>query len=311
MEIVCPGGHPVEKTSAAGRVHKYRGLIPVTSFANAIAAADPDLLIPADDLATQHLHKLYGMELRKGKSGGAICGLIERSLGDPESFAVVYGRTAVLTLAREEGVRVPETWVVSDTAELKKCSAQLGFPFVLKADRTSGGIGVKIVNTFEEAVCAFQKLHAAPAFSRAVQQMWKEKDSALLWPSVLRQRRNVNAQFFVAGREATSTVLCWQGTILASLHFEVLHTAYSAGPATVVRLVENAEMLSTAEKIVRRLNLSGFHGFDFVLESSSGNPYLIEMNPRATQAGHLTLGPGRDIRRQYARRSGGRRSSVS
>jgi hypothetical protein len=43
------------------------------------------------------------------------------------------------------------------------------------------------------------------------------------------------------------------------------------------------------------LNLSGLHGFDFMLEEQTGNAYLIEMNPRATQVGHLALGQGRDI----------------
>ena len=32
-----------------------------------------------------------------------------------------------------------------------------------------------------------------------------------------------------------------------------------------------------------------------MLEQNSGDPYLLEMNPRATQAGHLTLGEGRDL----------------
>ena len=47
--------------------------------------------------------------------------------------------------------------------------------------------------------------------------------------------------------------------------------------------------------MVRRLNLSGLHGFDFMLEAHTGNAHLIEINPRATQVGHLALGPGRDL----------------
>ena len=54
-------------------------------------------------------------------------------------------------------------------------------------------------------------------------------------------------------------------------------------------------MSAAAEKMVRRLKLSGLHGFDFMLEASTGNARLIEINPRATQVGHLTLGPGRDL----------------
>jgi hypothetical protein len=54
-------------------------------------------------------------------------------------------------------------------------------------------------------------------------------------------------------------------------------------------------MSTAAEKMARRLELSGLHGFDFMLEAATGNAYLIEINPRATQVGHLTLGPGRDL----------------
>jgi carbamoylphosphate synthase large subunit len=60
-------------------------------------------------------------------------------------------------------------------------------------------------------------------------------------------------------------------------------------------LIEHPDMSVAAEKMVRRLNLSGVHGFDFMLEEQTGKAYLIEMNPRATQVGHLALGPGRDI----------------
>lgn len=82
---------------------------------------------------------------------------------------------------------------------------------------------------------------------------------------------------------------------MAALHFEVLNKSESSGPATVLRLIENAEMSATAETIVRGLNLSGFHGLDYMLEPESGNAHLIEINPRSTQVGHLTMGPGRDL----------------
>src|SRR5450631_2779330 len=81
VEIICPSGHPVSRTKAANRIHNYRGLRPLASFAKAIEAANPDLLIPGDDLATQHLHSLYDQECRHGRAGGSICSLIRRSLG--------------------------------------------------------------------------------------------------------------------------------------------------------------------------------------------------------------------------------------
>ena len=97
------------------------------------------------------------------------------------------------------------------------------------------------------------------------------------------------------GREATSLIACWNGTVLASLHFEVIRKLNSSGPATVLRVVDNPEMTSATEKMARRLGLCGLHGFDFMLEERTGNAYLIEINPRTTQVGHLTLGLGRDL----------------
>ena len=193
------------------------------------------------------------------------------------------------------GVRVPKTEVIANRTDLKKWANRFGFPAVLKANGTSGGEGVRIVHTLEEAIKALRKLQAPPLLTRAVKRALIDRDLTLIWPLLLRRRSIVNAQALVPGREATTLVACWNGTVLASLHFEVINKEGATGPASVLRLVENPVMSAAAEKMVRRLNLSGLHGFDFMLEEQTGNAYLIELNPRTAQVGHLTLGPGRDL----------------
>jgi len=294
VEAVCPPGHPVSKTSLAGNVHFFEGLAPLSSFAEAILATKPDLVVPTDDLAARHLHELHRREGHNGKARG-LSELIERSLGAPESFPFLFARTPLMELAHREGVRVPTTRVVSATSDLRQCIEQMGLPIVLKADGTSGGDGVRIAVTFEEAERALRRLQAPPLLARAAKRALFDQDRTLVWPSLFRRRYVVNAQALLPGREATSAVACWNGTILADLHFEVLSKRKSAGPATVLRRIENSEMSAAAERIVRRLNLSGVIGFDFILKADTGDAYLIEMNPRATQVGHLTLGPGHDI----------------
>lgn len=114
--------------------------------------------------------------------------------------------------------------------------------------------------------------------------------------SVIERRRSVvNVQEFISGRDATSLVACWKGEVLAALHFEVVNKQYTNGPASVLRLIEDERINLAAEKLVRRLSISGLHGFDFLLEKDTEIPYLIEMNPRPTQVGHLALGPGRNL----------------
>ncbi len=295
VEALCPPRHPLTETSAPHRIHTYHGLVPLMSFASAITAAKADFIVPCDDRATQHLHQLYQREFRSRETDNPTCALIERSLGTPTSFPVMYARTRFMEIAEEEGVRIPKTGVISNTDDLRPWTERIGFPMVLKANRTSGGDGVRIVHTSEDARRAFRMLQAPPLLARAVKRAVIDQDMTLVWPSLFRHRSVVNAQAFVPGHEATSAIVCWNGNVLASLHFEVLKKLNSTGPATVVRLIENADMSNAVEKMTRRLKLSGLHGFDFMLEAHTENAYLIEVNPRATQVGHLTLGPGRDL----------------
>ncbi len=295
VEAVCPTSHPLGRIRSVRRLHPYNGLTPLAALTDAVTSAKPDLIIPSDDLATRHLHELYCREERRGNAGASVCLLIERSLGSRASFPVVYQRTAVMDLAREEGIRVPDSQVIADTADLDGWMAHTGLPTVLKSDGSSGGEGVRVVRTPEEANRAFHVLQAPPSLARAVKHVLVDQDTTLISPLLLRRRNIVSAQTFVSGHEATSLVACWKGKVLAALHFEVINKQDATGPASVLRLIDNAEMSRAAEKLVRRLDLSGLNGLDFMLETETGNAYLIELNPRATQIGHLRLGPGRDL----------------
>jgi hypothetical protein len=171
---------------------------------------------------------------------------------------------------------------------------RFGFPAVLKADGTSGGVGVRIVRCPEEAERGFRSLKAPPLAIRAAKRAILDGDRTLMLPSLLRKRRVVSVQTFIRGREATIAVACWQGLILASISVEVLNTWKPGGPASVVRLIDNAGMVAV-EKMVSCLGLSGLCGFDFMIEDSTEHAYIIEMNPRSTQICYLPLGVGRDL----------------
>lgn len=294
VKAVCPSRHPVFKTKAIQESYRYHGLAPLMSFANAIDRAKPDLIVPGDDLATQHLHRLHERESRKGNSK-SLCSLIERSLGSAHSFPVAYSRIAFIDIAREEAIRVPETAAIENVEGLREWIARVGLPAVLKADGTSGGDGVRILGTTHDAEQAFRKLEAPPLLARAAKRTLADQDAALLRPAILRTKFRLSAQKFISGTEATSAVACWDGKVVASLQFEVLNKKHAAGHSTVVRLIDNTEMTVAAMKLARRLNLSGLYGFDFMLEEETRHAYIIEINPRSTQVGHLALGAGRDI----------------
>lgn len=295
VEAICPIHHPLARTTVVRKRHPYLGHAPLRSFSDAITAAEPNLLVPADDVATRQLHQLHDRERRNGKAGQAVCALIERSLGNSENFPTLERRAAIMQLAHEAGIRVPQTEVIASAADLEKWFNRFSFPVVLKADGTSGGAGVRVVYSLGEAKRAFRELQGILRVSHWPIRNLIRRSKSLLAPSMLRDPSIINAQVFIQGCDAISEVACWEGKVLASLHFQVLDKQYSHGPASVVRLIENAGMEFAIETMARQLGLSGLHGFDFVLEEATGHAYLIEINPRATQVGHLTFGPGRDL----------------
>jgi hypothetical protein len=131
--------------------------------------------------------------------------------------------------------------------------------------------------------------------ARRMVMAWKQflinRHPLALW---LWRRRNGSVkslQKFISGRQATTMFASWQGEVLASVTVEVLATQGLNGAATILRLLRNDEIERASRLLAKRFELSGFHGLDFVLDDSTRDAYLIEMNPRATQLGHLNVGP--------------------
>jgi hypothetical protein len=304
VEMVGPRGHPATKTTALKYRHSFRGLAPAASFRAAIDGSNPDLIVACDDLATTHLHRLYSLLVQKGEGDTRTACVLRQSLGPESGFSTLESRSKLMDLARSLGVRTPETAVVTKDS-LAPWLMQNGFPAVLKADGSAGGLGVQVVQTMAAAEYAFAELSAPPAALRAVKRALFDQDRTLLKPSLQRTAPVINAQVLVKGRDATFSVACWEGKVVAAIALEVVKKQMEGGPSSVVRLIDHPEMSDAAEKIVGQLGLSGFFGFDFILGEQNDYAMLIEMNARATQVCHLPLGTHRDLPVALAAMAGG------
>jgi hypothetical protein len=60
-------------------------------------------------------------------------------------------------------------------------------------------------------------------------------------------------------------------------------------------LIQDARIHQAGVKLVEALQISGFFGLDFMLDGTTGEPFLIECNPRATQLGHLAVAGQADL----------------
>ncbi|MHB8715219.1 MAG: ATP-grasp domain-containing protein [Sulfuricaulis sp.] len=268
---------------------------PLVSLRAAIESTTPDFIIPCDDNAAVHLSELYEQTRKTGFSENALRELIVRSLGAPEACALATARGQLMALAAEEGVLVPETTNVATPSELNDWLAKHRLPAVMKIDSTWGGQGVSIVRNHDEAQRVFALMESRPTIVNATARMLLDRDSSFFLNSIKQARRTVTLQNFISGTPANRAVACWQGKVLAGISVEAIRTQHLTGPATVVHVIENPQMSEAVIRLVRRLNITGLWGVDFILESSTGAAYVIEMNPRATPICHLPLGIGRNL----------------
>jgi hypothetical protein len=296
VSAVCPTrGHPLLATRVVQETFPYSGLRPLESLVAAVEAIDPQIIIPCDDRGVQHLHELYARARGQGASGRGVANLIEYSLGSAESYPIVSARCDFLKIAAEEGVRIPDTKLLKKVDDLESWHAEHGFPWVLKGDGTFGGKGVRIAHTPAQAENFFWEITRMFGAPRAVKRAIVNRDLFWLRPWWNDYRPTISVQSYIQGCPANCAFVCWKGEVLAGIGVEVVSSEGLTGPAVVVRVVDNPEMMLAAERVARRLRLSGFFGLDFMIEDGSGATYMIEMNPRCTPLSHLQLGTGRDM----------------
>lgn len=104
VSILCPVHHPSRKLRVVHHTFLYKSLAPLDSLADAIEAAKPDIIIPCDDLAVRHLHRLHSSRRAQYALEIDIPALIVRSLGPPESYATVNSRYLLLKISQEERI---------------------------------------------------------------------------------------------------------------------------------------------------------------------------------------------------------------
>jgi hypothetical protein len=123
----------------------------------------------------------------------------------------------------------------------------------------------------------------------ALKRLLINRDPLALWLWRNRKVPKVTIQHFIPGRPANTMFVAREGEVLSSVTVEVISSQGATGAATVVRLIQNAEISEAVHLLARKLKLNGFHGLDFMLEEGSGAAYLLELNPRCTQLGHLRI----------------------
>jgi len=291
VAVVSPRGSFVRKTQVFDAHYGYHSWTRVRSVERAIKSWHPDFLICSDDQAIADMHALY---VRASKSedeaAKAVVDLITTSLFDPAVFSIAQKKSLFIDYAKSLGLRCPRTTLVPDARILASELRAATYPILVKADGSYGGTGVRKATSADEVRSSFFKLSTFGNHPNAIKRALSE---FLPWQllSWARQRRTVCLQEYIVGRPANRAVVCYMGEVLAGISVKAVETFGEFGPATIIEVIDQPEMAAAAALIVRKLKLSGFHGFDFVLDPSN-QAWLIELNPRVTQISHLGAAAG-------------------
>ena len=185
------------------------------------------------------------------------------------------------------GIPVPETRLAKAPADLAFWHAHIADSGVLKVDGESGGNGVRICKSLTDSMAAWREFSAPQSFAASWKRLAIDRDPLALWLRKQRRGLEITMQRVIRGQPANIMALCRDGEVLAEVSVIVLAADGPTGAATIIRRVKDPHMVRAATLLARRLRLSGFFGLDFIIEAATGIPYLIEMNPRCTQLGHL------------------------
>ena len=282
VSVLCPAHHPLRRLSRLEEIRTYRGVRSLRSLQCALRDIRPDLVIPCDDGVVAQLHSLHALD-------PTLRSLIEKSLGDPGGYAITSSRREFMRTAAALGLQVPHTERILAAGDIEAWRHPAAGSGVLKVNGETGGNGVRICASLEQARAALLEFRVEVRWIAAVKRMIIDRDPLALWMRKARLTREISMQRFIDGRPANAMFACLEGKVLGVLSVEVLLADGPTGAALVVRRVRDERMAHCAQVLAEHLGLSGFYGLDFIIEAGTGKPYLIEMNPRCTQIGHLAF----------------------
>ena len=185
---------------------------------------------------------------------------------DAASSAITFNKRYTVAVAAMAGIHVSRSFHLFQHTpiQLQQVVDGLSFPVFVKPNNGGSSIGMS-------------KVHESSELETAIQKAFKEDDQVLV-------------EQMIKGREFTIGVFKTKGNIVALPITEVIskkdffdYEAKYQGASTEVTPAELDEAAAdkirdTAKKTYAVFNCRGVVRIDFILEESSGNPYMLEIN---------------------------------
>jgi len=209
-----------------------------------------DCVMPLDEPSIKALY-LTREEITKSNSQLIVC------LPPEKAFARANDKWTTLSLAKEIGVPVPESYLPLGEQDIADALQALHFPLVIKPRSGSGSRGLKIVESEQQ----FRKYYPE------VREMYGEP---ILQQCIPR-----------SGHGLGVGLLARNGEVLVSYSYKRLREfPVSGGPSTLRETTDDQPLKGYAARLMRVLNWTGVAMVEFKEDPERGIPMLMEINPR-------------------------------
>jgi predicted ATP-grasp superfamily ATP-dependent carboligase len=169
-------------------------------------------------------------------------------VSEPAAIERLHNKWEFYGLIRELGLPTPRTWQLGSAEEAER--AGLPFPLMLKPIEGAGGVGVLRVESRAEL-------------------------SAVLERYGNRYGRPFLAQEFIPGQDIDLSVLADRGRVVAWTIQQNL-----GGPRDLIQFLRHPRVLEIGSAVTAACRFHGVVHFDLRLEERTGEPLLLEANPR-------------------------------
>jgi predicted ATP-grasp superfamily ATP-dependent carboligase len=195
---------------------------------------------------------------------------------DYETLMVSRDKLETLTIAREIGIEVPETYCIRERSDLEALAGAIDYPCVFKLRRGVAGAGLRFPDSSQALMRCYDSLPAA-------------SDMVLDYASPIIQE-------YIPGEVHDVCLLFKDGEPRAALTQRRIRMYPSSGGVGILNeTTDEPELMDRAVRLLRALGWHGPAQVEFKIDSRDGLPKLMEVNGRYWGTLDLAIRAGIDF----------------
>jgi predicted ATP-grasp superfamily ATP-dependent carboligase len=196
-------------------------------------------------------------------------------LHDYDTIATVNDKGQLATIAEKLGVPIPRTFQPQDLGELRSVAARATYPVVIKLRGRASSVGMSYACSEDDLLRKYRE--TVDRFSLPPEE----------YPIV---------QEYISGDGYGVSSLYNKGALRAQFtHRRIREYPTSGGPSTCRISVKHPLMESYARKLLEHFSWHGLAMVEFKMDSRTGTPYLLEINPRIWGSVNQAIASGVDF----------------